>query len=97
MRPYCSDTRIIYARNLVQLRLCELSLGIAAAPRQQRHISSDSDLRVAGEICCPFFLCQFLVACGGAPEILCEMAEQMAECAGDASSQREERVETEVA
>jgi hypothetical protein len=31
------------------------------------------------------------------PEILCEMAEQMAECAGDASSQREERVETEVA
>jgi hypothetical protein len=31
-------------------------------------------------------------------EILCEMAEQMmAECAGDASSQREERVETEVA
>jgi hypothetical protein len=25
------------------------------------------------------------------------MAEQMAECAGDASSQREERVETEVA
>lgn len=96
MRPYCSDTRIIYARNLVQLRLCELSLGIAAAPRQQRHISSDSDLRVAGEICCPFFLCQFLVG-RPPPEILCEMAEQMAECAGDASSQREERVETEVA